>query len=205
MIISIIFDEGRCIITWANFRINYGLVGRLHILLPPGTLIVIADVTLPPNIFEDLKEVLYFRMSELVVFCESCDRPDKSILVRPMLNTLSSFRDLDFVLCDWKDGDVPPPKFLIFFDSINESVKTTMHLKSLLPKQYYNKVNWFNSEMSPTYKIEEFERYVKGETWGLCMTDSLGMVSSTLLNMCPRLTQDRGWMSRIFGWLCSGD
>jgi hypothetical protein len=60
MIISIIFDKGRCIITWANFHIDYGLVGYLHILLPPGTPIVIADATLPPKIFEDLKEVLHF-------------------------------------------------------------------------------------------------------------------------------------------------
>jgi hypothetical protein len=154
MIISIIFDKGH---TWANFHIDYGLVGCLHILLPPGTPIVIADAMLPPNIFEDLKEVLHFQKLELVVFRESCNQLDISILIRLMLNTLSSFRDLDLVLCDWKDGDVPPPKFLIFLDSINESVKATMHLKSLLLKQYYNKVNWFNSEMSPTYKIEEFE------------------------------------------------
>lgn len=141
----------------------------------------------------------------LSVFHKSCNRPDISILVHPVLSTLATFRDLDFVLCDWKDGDVPPPKFLIFFDSINESVKATKHLKSLLPKQYQDKVNWYHSEMSPTYKIEEHERYVKGETWGLCAMDSFGMVSTTLLNTCRRLTKDRGWMSRIFSWSSSGD
>jgi superfamily II DNA helicase RecQ len=188
MIISIIFDEGRCIITWGNFRNDYGLVGRLPILLPSGTPIVIADATLPPTIFNDVKEILHFRKSDLLVFCESCDRPDISILVRPVLSTLATFRDLDFVLRDWKDGDAPPPKFLIFFDSINESVKASKHLKSLLPKQYHDKVNWYHSEMSATYKIEEYERYVKGETWGLCATDSFGMVSATLSNTRQRLT-----------------
>ena len=207
MIVSIIFDEGRCIITWANFRTDYGLVGQLQILLPPGTPIMIADATLPPTILDDLKKTLHFRKSDLLVFRESCDRPDISILVRPVLSTLSSFRDLDFTLCDWKDGDAPPPKFLIFFDSINDSVNATKHLKSLLPKQYHDKVNWYHSEMSPTYKIEEYEEYVKGETWGLCATDSFGMVSARFNTTSWRLTQDhgRGWMSRTFGWLSSGD
>ena len=34
MIFSIIFDEGCCIITWVNFRTDYGLVGHLHRALP---------------------------------------------------------------------------------------------------------------------------------------------------------------------------
>ena len=177
MIISIIFDEGRCISTWADFRTDYKAVGRLQLLLPPGTPIMVADATLPPKIFEDMKEILHFRKSDLVVFRMSCDRPDISILVRPICSTLSSFTDLDFVIHRWKEDGTPPPKFLIFFDSISESVKAANHLKSLIPIELQNKINWFHSEMSNTFKVEELDSFTKGDTWGLCATDSFGMVS----------------------------
>jgi superfamily II DNA helicase RecQ len=183
MIISIIFDEGRCISTWADFRTDYRAVGLLHLLLPPRTPVLVADATFPPNVFEDVKEILHFRKSELVVFRTSCDRPDISILVRPICSPLSSFTDLDFVIQSWKDDGTPPPKFLVFFDSISESVKAANYLKSLLPMDLRNKINWFHSQMSNTFKTEELDRFTKGDTWGLFATDSFGMVSWAFVNM----------------------
>ena len=133
MIISITFDEGWCISTWADFHTDYRAVGWLHLPLPLRTPILVMDVTFPPKIFKDVKEILHFQKSELVVFCMPCDGPDISILVCPICSPLSSFTDLDFIIQSWKENGTPPLKFLVFFDSISESVKASNHLKSLLP------------------------------------------------------------------------
>ena len=71
MIISIIFDEGQCISTWADFCTDYRAVGQLHLLLPLRTPVLVMDTTFPPKIFKDVKEILHFWKSELVVFCTS--------------------------------------------------------------------------------------------------------------------------------------
>ena len=182
MIISI-FDEGQCISTWADFHTNYRAVGWLHLLLPLRTPVLVTDTTFPPKIFDNVKEILHFRKSELVVFHMSCDWPDISILVCPICSPLSSFMDLDFVIQSWKGDGTPPLKFLIFFDSISESVKVSNYLKSLLPIDLRNKVNWFHSEKLNTFKTEELDRFTKGDTWGLCAMDSFGMVSWAFVNM----------------------
>ncbi|KAG1806001.1 uncharacterized protein BJ212DRAFT_1223494, partial [Suillus subaureus] len=44
-----------------------------------------------------------------------------------------------------------------------------------LPSEFCNKIKWFNSDMSSTYKDAELENLVSGETWGFCTTDSFRM------------------------------
>jgi hypothetical protein len=70
----------------------------------------------------------------------------------------------------------PPPKFLVFFDDINEAIRACNHLKSLLPEEYRDRINWFNSDMSNTFKDHESSRISCGDGWGMFTTDSFGMV-----------------------------
>ena len=151
------------------------------------------DTTFPPKIFNNVKEILHFQKSELVVFHTSCEQPDISILVHPICSPLSSFTNLDFIIQSWK-GDGTPLEFLIFFDSISESVEASNYLKSLLPIDLQNKINWFHPEMLNTFKTEELDRFMKGDTWGLCVMDSFGMVSWAFVNMFKKPHQnDRVW------------
>jgi ATP-dependent DNA helicase RecQ len=76
----------------------------------------------------------------------------------------------------WKKEDQPPPKFLICFDDIQDAINAMRSLRKRLPSEFSNKIKWFNSEMSSTYKDTELENFVSGETWGFCTTDSFGMV-----------------------------
>jgi len=101
-------------------------VGWLHLLLPPRTPILVTGATFPPKIFKDVKEILHFQKSELVVFCMSCDQPDISILVCPICSLLSSFTDLDFIIQSWKEDGTPPLKFLVFFDSIVRATRSNI-------------------------------------------------------------------------------
>ena len=125
--ISVIFDEAHGISAWDEFRPEYKEVGRLRYILPKNIPIIITSATLPPLVFDDAKEILQLRSDKLAIFCCSSDRPNIHIVVHAIQNSLSSFADLEFILCNWKPGDPPPPKFLVFFDDINDTVKACNH------------------------------------------------------------------------------
>jgi superfamily II DNA helicase RecQ len=176
-IISIIIDEAHCVSQWGSFRPEYRHIGSLrHLQCTPCTMMV-TSATLTPRAISDVKSVLSLREDNLFFSQCSIDRPNINIVIRPMLNPRKTFVDLAFLLRNWKPGDPPPPKFLIFFDNISESVEAGRYLCSLLPMEYRSCVQWFNSEMSDRFKVEETLKFINNEVWGLLATDSFGMVS----------------------------
>ncbi|KAG2131986.1 uncharacterized protein EDB93DRAFT_1094132, partial [Suillus bovinus] len=62
-----------------------------------------------------------------------------------------------------------------FFDNIQDAINAARLLRKCLPSEFRNKIKWFNSDMSSTYKDAELGNTVLGETWGFCTTDSFGM------------------------------
>ena len=114
-IICVIFDEAHCISEWSSFRADYKLVGQLRRILPAGKPIMFTSATLPHETLVAIKLVFGFDDSDYIVFRQSTDRPNINLIVRKMMSTLNSFADLDFILCGWRPGDPPLPKFLIFF------------------------------------------------------------------------------------------
>ncbi|KAI6037304.1 hypothetical protein BKA83DRAFT_4042466 [Pisolithus microcarpus] len=114
--------------------------------------------------------------SRTVVVCWSSDRPNIKIGVQKIKYALSSYTDLAFLIpAGFKVDDLPLPKFLIFFDNIPDSISAACALCHCLPCELTNKIKWFNSEMSTSFKEAELEKLTSGETWGLCTMTSFGM------------------------------
>lgn len=176
-LISIVIDEAHCISEWGSFRSEYRQIGRLRYIQRKLCPMLVTSATLSPTVIKDVKQTLKLREENLVFSQCSIDRPNIHLAVRQINNPLKSFLDLKFLLCDWKIGNPPPPKFLVFFDDINESVQAALTLRKLLPKEQQCHVKWFNSEMSDAFKEAEAARLASGETRGLMTTDSFGMVS----------------------------
>ncbi|KAJ7731383.1 hypothetical protein B0H16DRAFT_1772954 [Mycena metata] len=175
-LLSIIWDEGHCVSKWAGFRPEYKEVGRLRFLIPRSIPFVIVSATLPPAVLFDVMHTLQVLPGKVTVIRWSNDRPNIHLVVREMKYSMSSFMDLAFLIKEnWKPGDPPPPKFLIFFDSIADAVEAAKFLRGRLPLEYRHKIKWFNSEMSSAFKEGEAESLKTGKIWGLCCTDSFGM------------------------------
>ena len=100
---------------------------------------MITSATLPQLILQDVLQTLGLTLQNVEIFRRSCDRPNIHLIVKPIRHSLSSFADLTFLLRDWKPGDPPPPKFLVFFDNINDAIKACLFLMSLLPIEYCDK------------------------------------------------------------------
>ncbi|KAJ3559557.1 hypothetical protein NM688_g273 [Phlebia brevispora] len=176
-LISVVFDEAHCISQWGTFRPEYRQVHSLRYLLPDVPFLV-ASATLPSQVFRDVVQVLELNRAKLLVIRRPTDRPNIHLAVKRIEHALHSFQDLAFLvpgLGGWPDGDHLPPKFVVFCDSITDSVNAARYLRSRLPPPLRNKIMWFHSEMTNTYKAEVLEKLKSGEIWGLCATDAFGM------------------------------
>lgn len=109
------------------------------------------------------------------MFVRPTNRPNIRICVRRLKHSMNSFQDLDFIVRGCSI-DNPPPKTLIFFDDISESIEAMKYLNSITPPELQGKFTWFNSEMSNAFRDQTTEQFTAGAVCGLAATDSFGLV-----------------------------
>lgn len=175
-IISVVFDEAHCISKWAVFRPEYKALEQLRHVTLKDVPVAAASATFPHDVKEDVKRTLHLQSGKLVHIARSIDRPNVHLAVRKIQHPLNSYLDLAFVLPP--DPSTKPPKFIVFFDDINDAVGAAMMLRNRLPPEHADKIVWFTSQMSETYKRDAVEMLLRGDIWGICATDSFGMVST---------------------------
>lgn len=173
----IVFDEGHCITQWSTFRSEYSKLGNLRYLLPARVPFYVASATLPDATVKQIKDVLNLRDANTKSIMRSNDRPEISISVRGMKYSACSYRDLNFLIPkNFKNGDPPPPRFLVFFNNTKEAEAACKYLRRRLPKALQHKLRWFHSTMTPRYREDHTERLASDEDWGLFTTESFGVV-----------------------------
>lgn len=176
-IISIIVDEAHCLTQWGEFRPEYKELQRLRYILPDTIPIMITSATLTREALTSSLRLLHMRPDKTVTIRRSSDRPNIKIGVRKIKYALKSYADLAFLVpLGWKVGDPPIPKFLIFFDDIQDAISAAQYLRSRLPPEARDLIKWFNADMSTNFKDEELERIISGETRAYATTESFGMV-----------------------------
>ncbi|KAJ7308704.1 hypothetical protein DFH08DRAFT_719579 [Mycena albidolilacea] len=117
------------------------------------------------------------REGKTEIFTRSNNCSNIYITVCKMKYPLNSFKDLAFLIPkDWDGMTLLPYKFVIFFNNITESLAAVKYLRSLVPLAFRDKIKWFNSEMSPEFQAEESDKFNEGISYGLCCTESVGMV-----------------------------
>lgn len=197
-ILNIIFDEAHCISTWSGFRTSYNRLGMLRYAAPDVPFYIVS-ATLPSPILTDIFETLHMQRHRVELIMHSNDRPDIFIAVKKMESAVNSYQDLSFLIKDgWKEGDDPPAKFLVFFDSIPDTEAAVAFLRKRLPASCANRIRFFHATTTTTFREEHLEEFRDLKTWGLCVTDAFGMVS-TLLCITPLGTDlfCREWIFRM--------
>ncbi|KAI0639543.1 P-loop containing nucleoside triphosphate hydrolase protein [Trametes polyzona] len=171
-----VFDEAHCVKEWSSFREQYKYIGSLRFRISKDIPFYLPSATLDDPLLHDVSATLQLRSGRTEHILRSNDRPDVALAVRKMEFAANSFHDLDFLIPeDFGHDDTPPPKFLIFFDSIREAEAAVAHLRSRLPEDLRHKVAYFHSIMTAEYREDEFAALMHGERYGLCVTDSFGM------------------------------
>lgn len=175
-LLYIVFDEGHCIREWNEFREQYKHIGSLRYLIPETIPFYVASATLPTPTLRDVTDILHLRTGHTEEIIRSNDRPEISLCVRKMEHAASSFKDLDFVIPDDFAANVPPPKFVIFCNSILETEAITQYLRNRLPDHLRTKIKYLHATMSADYRADEYMAIKNGDLFGLCVTDAFGMV-----------------------------
>ncbi|KAG1852967.1 hypothetical protein C8R48DRAFT_611285, partial [Suillus tomentosus] len=178
-LMGMVIDEAHCVSSWGEFRPEYKELGRLRFILPLDIPFLVTSATLSSSMLQDVTRLLHLQSGDkLVTIRRSIDRPNINIGVKPIQGTYQSFADLAFLIPDqWKLADPPPPKFLVFFDNINNAIEAAKFLRARLPQECQDKVKWFNADMTTHFKQDEVKNFTEGNTWGFCTTESFGMVS----------------------------
>ncbi|KAM6503169.1 P-loop containing nucleoside triphosphate hydrolase protein [Amanita muscaria] len=182
-ILNFIFDEGHCIKQWGSFRKEYLHVGELRYLIPDIIPFYVASATLPPTILHDVIESLRLRPDMTEKLIQSNERPDLRLMVRLLMYPAKSFKDLEFLIPDnFREGDPPPLKFLVFFDNTKEVEAACKRLRNRLPSNLWKKLVYFHSTMTQEYREEKVDDLRESEVWGKFTTDSFGMLKCTGLS-----------------------
>ncbi|KAL1687149.1 P-loop containing nucleoside triphosphate hydrolase protein [Schizophyllum commune] len=170
-LICVVWDEAHCVSKWADFRVEYKNAGRIRQLLHEPVPYYLTSATLPKPVLHDVYRNLGISPSNVNLIHRSNDRPNIHLSVRGFKHRKDTYRDLDFVV----PSTGRPPPFIIFFNSIRESVEAVKHLQSLLPFKDRLRIKWFNSHMTSQYRQDELKNFEEGSTWGLACTDSFGL------------------------------
>ncbi|KAJ3473861.1 hypothetical protein NLI96_g12785 [Meripilus lineatus] len=175
-LISVVWDEAHCISAWGSFREEYRDAAWLRTIIPRDVPYLVPSATLSGKLCGDVMGILEMDRKRTKFIRRSNDRSNVFIDVRKIEQSLSSFRDLMFLIPeDWKPSD-GLPKFLIFFDNITESIAASEALRARLPEKYRDKLVWFNSNNTQNFREVSMDKFRKGkDLWALCCTDSFGM------------------------------
>lgn len=197
-IISIVVDEAHCLTDWGEFHPEYRELGWICFMLPSVPLLV-ASATLTTSAISDVRRLLQMHTTKTTVLRCSSDRPNIKIGVQKIKYALNMFVDLVFLVPEgYNDSNLPLPKFLVFFNDILDSIAAANYLRGHLPHALKDKIKWFNSDMSVTFKEAEFANLRTGKTWGLCTTASFGMVrAESTFTFWLLMTHCREWMYQM--------
>ncbi|KAI5996709.1 hypothetical protein EDD15DRAFT_2163329, partial [Pisolithus albus] len=136
---------------------------------------MITSATLMPETLTDITRTLSLQGKEDCANIQiHTDRPNIRICVHKIKHPLTSYADLFFLVPEgWVTGDPAPPKFLVFFDDIQDAIAATKTLQKRLPHEVRHRIKWFNSDMTTTYKEAEVTHLRTGlETPGVCVQPS---------------------------------
>ncbi|KIK82369.1 hypothetical protein PAXRUDRAFT_153846, partial [Paxillus rubicundulus Ve08.2h10] len=122
-IISVVIDEAHCLTDWADFHPEYKELQCLRYILPDTIPIMITSAMLTKDMLTNALQLLHMHHDKLTAICQSSDCPLLKIGVRKIKYVLNTYADLAFLIpTGWKISDPLPPKFLIFFDNIQDAI-----------------------------------------------------------------------------------
>lgn len=143
------------------FRPAWGRLGEFRIKLDKDLRVMALSGTQPPHIKKKIKESLLFKDETLFSIELSSNRPNIIYATHPIVNNLSDFRNLDFLVPDPYPSGFKFPKTLVFHDSTDEAAAAAVYNNRRLPEDQRNKgiIKHYHSGMSKRYLTEVYENF----------------------------------------------
>ncbi|EDQ98295.1 uncharacterized protein LACBIDRAFT_304441 [Laccaria bicolor S238N-H82] len=177
-ILSIVVDEAHVVSHWGSgFRKKYGTLGILRALLPKDMPMVAMSATLPARVRQDVLKKLQFDEQNYTYLNLGNDRPNVSLVVRAIQNTISSYSDLDFLIPrDIREvNDIK--KCFVYADNITAGSDMMEHLYDIAPEGFREAgiIRTYSAAFSVKYPREVMALFKAGHIRILICTDAAGM------------------------------
>ena len=186
-ILSIVVDEAHVVSHWGSgFRKKYSTLGILHALLPKDTPMVAMSATLPAHVQQDVLKKLQFDEKNYTYLNLGNDRPNVSLVVCAIQNTIGSYSNLDFLIPRGVHEASDVKKCFVYTDNITAGSDMMEHLYEIAPEEFREAgiIRTYSSAFSMKYCQEVMELFKAGDVRILICTDAAGMVS-VLINRFP--------------------
>lgn len=193
---SMFIDEAHCIVYWgAEFRKQYGTLGKLCAFLPHGTSVIAVTAMLTARVYCSIYSSLHFTQSNMpsVFINKGNDHPNMSIIVCAFQHPLSSYTDLDFLLPETICCAADIPKTYLYIDNKDSGGEIIDYLISKLLSHPMNVAHSddihdhavpsgvicpFNANLSQEYQNNAMACFYAGDICILVCMDAAGMVSN---------------------------
>ncbi|KAI0741660.1 P-loop containing nucleoside triphosphate hydrolase protein [Daedaleopsis nitida] len=174
-LISVVWDEAHLMTAWSSFRPELGQATTLCNLIPNSVPFLLPSATMPQHVLDATITSAGLRKERLVVLRRSNDRPNVYLTVRHIRYPLSSYKDLAFLIPDGWTPNTVVPRFIVFFDNIEQSVQAAEFVRLRLPAEHRNRILWFNADNTTEYREWVTAQYQAHNIIGLFCTDAFGM------------------------------
>jgi superfamily II DNA helicase RecQ len=148
-------------------------------LLPKGTPFVAMSATLPEHVRKDVLAKLQFDQNKFIYLNLGNDRPNVSIVVRAIQNSMNSFSDLDFLIPKDIQHIDEVPKCFVYADNVSGGLDMVDYIDGLLPSdelQGKGVVRPYNASLSQECRDLVMDLFKAGLVRILVCTDAAGMV-----------------------------
>lgn len=184
-IIAIIVDESHCISQWGGeFRPHYAQLERLRALIPDGTPVLAASVTLNPQALDDVYKKLVIDKHACFHLNLGNDRPNISTSVHRMKgsNDLPALKD-HLNLSAGTPAEIP--KTLIFMNSVKLTQHGCRFIREQYPSHWHQYIDYIHAYRSRRDKRKVMRKFREGKIRILVATEAAGMVR----NGCSIITR----------------
>ncbi|TFK65151.1 P-loop containing nucleoside triphosphate hydrolase protein [Pluteus cervinus] len=174
-LLSVVIDEAHVVSHWGDgFRKAYGRLGILRALLPKNTPFVAMTATLTRKVRRDVLHKLQFGSDYLNINTGN-DRPNVSIVVRAIQNTMNSYTDLEFLIPEGVTTKEQIPKAFVYADSVAVGTEIEDYLSQLHPREFGDIVRPYSAAFSTKYRRDLMADFKSGAVRILVCTDAAGM------------------------------
>lgn len=145
------------------FRPAWGRLGEFRIKLSKKVTVQALSGTQPPHIKKAIIKSLLFDESNLCSVKLSSNQPNIVYATHQIVNELSDFRNLNFLIPAPYPPDFRIPKTLVFHDDSDEAAAAALYNDRRLPKQLWDKgiVRHYHGCMSKEYLTAVYDDFSK--------------------------------------------
>ena len=183
-VLSVVVDEAHVVSHWGSaFRKKYGTLGKVRYFLPQGTPLVAVSATLPAHIRHDVLQKLEFSKDNYIDIDVGNDRPNVSLVVCAIQNSINSYTDLNFLIPPGTTDAAEIPKAFLYADNITTGTEIIDDLVECLHPSLQSSglIRPYNAAHGKEYRKEVMTLFKLGVVQILVCTDAVGMVSSEVM------------------------